>query len=346
MQSGGGGPTATRGRQAFRRLVHGQDHTTDDQIDILRLISDKDKQKAKHAATQILQPSPNNPLGYEYLMRHDWENIQPRFEQRRSVLMQYPIIMSMAIYRDMEAKRWDKAEPLLRRYIERWPDTWSYQALAAIYTNRGDDEKAMETLKKFAALPNTGLAGARAKDRLARFFMHRGDYEAARPYADAAAESMSAWGLLTAAYCYEGFGQWDKAEVFVKHTSLGYTNFRNIWYAWCLKNKSENTELARQDAMENYLDSRGDGINIVVANMMGEFQLLEQAREKSLSHYPGFPSWTLANEHRWPPARIIPSPPPAATASLHFLKIVVLVHAHVWGFGQSGGPFHHAWAHR
>jgi hypothetical protein len=38
--------------------------------------------------------------------------------------------------------------------------------------------------------------------------------------------------------------------------------------------------------------------------------------------------------------------PPAATASLHFLKIVVLVHAHVWGFGQSGGPFHHAWAHR
>ena len=25
---------------------------------------------------------------------------------------------------------------------------------------------------------------------------------------------------------------------------------------------------------------------------------------------PGFPSWTLANEHRWPPARILPSPPP------------------------------------
>ncbi len=23
---------------------------------------------------------------------------------------------------------------------------------------------------------------------------------------------------------------------------------------------------------------------------------------------PGFPSWTLANEHRWPPARILPSP--------------------------------------
>ena len=39
-------------------------------------------------------------------------------------------------------------------------------------------------------------------------------------------------------------------------------------------------------------------------------------------------------------------PPPAATASLHFLKIVVLVHAHVWWLNQSGGPFHHAWAHR
>ena len=61
---------------------------------------------------------------------------------------------------------------------------------------------------------------------------------------------------------------------------------------------------------------------------------------------PGFPSWTLANEHRWPPAHSLPSAPPAATASLHFLKIVVLVHAHVWGLGQSGGPFNHAWAHR
>ena len=55
--------------------------------------------------------------------------------------------------------------------------------------------------------------------------------------------------------------------------------------------------------------------------------------QKKKSVGPGFSSWTLANEHRWPPARIIPSLPPAATASLQFLKIVVLVHAHVWGFG-------------
>jgi asparagine synthetase B (glutamine-hydrolysing) len=38
--------------------------------------------------------------------------------------------------------------------------------------------------------------------------------------------------------------------------------------------------------------------------------LRQRLENEGVSFKPGFPSWTLANEHRWPPARIIPSPPP------------------------------------
>jgi type IV pilus assembly protein PilC len=43
-------------------------------------------------------------------------------------------------------------------------------------------------------------------------------------------------------------------------------------------------------------------------SMLEMVQIVKQVTNNS--YYPGFPSWTLANEHRWPPARIIPSPPP------------------------------------
>ena len=50
----------------------------------------------------------------------------------------------------------------------------------------------------------------------------------------------------------------------------------------------------------------------------------------NLFYKPEFPSWTLASEHRWPMARILPSPPPHSNGfSLIFpfnrLSLVVLV---------------------
>ncbi len=35
--------------------------------------------------------------------------------------------------------------------------------------------------------------------------------------------------------------------------------------------------------------------------------------------YPGLPSWTWANEHRWPPAHSLPSAPPPPQQRLLFI---------------------------
>ena len=40
----------------------------------------------------------------------------------------------------------------------------------------------------------------------------------------------------------------------------------------------------------------------------------------------------MANEHRWPPDRILPSLPPTVTASLHFLKGA----SHTYAYGIDG----------
>lgn len=47
---------------------------------------------------------------------------------------------------------------------------------------------------------------------IARHFMGRKEWDKARPYADAAAQTYAGWAMLCAAECYEGLEDWDKAE--------------------------------------------------------------------------------------------------------------------------------------
>ena len=67
--------------------------------------------------------------------------------------------------------------------------------LAANYKAQGDLTRWQETLDSFLKTAVTGLDHARVRVEIARHFMSRGEWQKAKPYADAAAESWAAFAM-------------------------------------------------------------------------------------------------------------------------------------------------------
>jgi tetratricopeptide (TPR) repeat protein len=135
----------------------------------------------------------------------------------------------------MELKQYALAEAVLKRYVEISGDQWAFQELAACYTARGDARRAKETIDNY--LNNTesgGLQHAQVQVETANKLMSQGKFQEAKPYADAAAETWAAFGLICASKCYEGLKDWAKAEQWSRLTSERYSRQNwGYWYIWC-----------------------------------------------------------------------------------------------------------------
>ncbi len=92
----------------------------------------------------------------------------------------------------------------------------------------------VKALEKSLHYPSYGLGESNARIRLADFYMQRGDFKAAEPYATEAAESYSWFGLTCALDCYTGLCAWDAAEQMVQRVAQRYPETSAaVWYAWC-----------------------------------------------------------------------------------------------------------------
>ena len=159
----------------------------------------------------------------------------------------------------MERKQYAEAEPLLKRYVEISGDEWAYQELAACYTARGDAQLAKETLDNY--LNNTesaGLKHAQVQVQMANKLMSEGRFQDARPYADAAAATWAAFGMICASQCYEGLKDWAQAEQWSRLTSERYSR-RNwaYWYTWCKRTGHGDVKAARAVAEAHLAEAAG-----------------------------------------------------------------------------------------
>jgi hypothetical protein len=81
---------------------------------------------------------------------------------------------------------------------------------------------------------SAGLEHAQVQVQMANKLMGEGKFEEARPYADAAAATWAAWGMICASQCYEGLKDWAQAEQWSRQTSERYqTRNWGYWYTWC-----------------------------------------------------------------------------------------------------------------
>ncbi len=155
----------------------------------------------------------------------------------------------------MERKQYDLAEPILKRYVEISGDEWAYQELAACYTARGDARRAKETIDYYLNhTESAGLQHAQVQVEMANKLMSEGRFQEAKPYADAAAATWAAFGMICASQCYEGLKDWEQAEQWSRFTSERYSR-RNwaYWYIWCKRTGHGDVKAAKA-AADAHLD--------------------------------------------------------------------------------------------
>ena len=201
----------------------------------------------REVAHRLLTVSPDSPAALAELILEDWRAVEGRFGDARTRLAAHPQITRALAERYRATEQFDEAIAVLEHYVREVPDSWAYNELSSVHYQKGDVEEWRRTQEEFLATTEEGgLARARARERLARHYNLRGEFSKARPHADLAAASWSAWGLKVAAWTHEGLGDWQRAEELRAAVSERYESERFSWYFWCRRTGRGDLAAARR----------------------------------------------------------------------------------------------------
>ncbi|WP_339730576.1 tetratricopeptide repeat protein [uncultured Gimesia sp.] len=264
------------------------DNIYEDQLQRIRclkqLVSETREDQNRTFAETLLKVSPHMPqtvamnidTNKEYAETHQTELLEKYGKN--------PIVLTALANKYLAEHDEAKAEETLQRRIAIVPDHRSYTSLAELYYKRGETEKWKETLEKALELPSLGLQNANIESKLAYYHMDRGEWELAKPHAVKAAMTYSGWGLLCGAKCYEGLGDLQQAEVFVRACSMRYEPNAANWYFWCVRTDFGDIESARRLAEQRLLANPTTS-NLPQTMELGVFQLTQGLKSEAFDTF-------------------------------------------------------------
>lgn len=202
--------------------------------DMLRQINQPQHTHTAKNLLAILQAlSPECPQVAESTLSLDWEEIEPVAMEWEEKYADSPKIEDELSAKYLALDQLDDALRTTIRWTELAPGYQSFWRLAEVYKRRDDWDGQQRALKEVLKLPSLALEHAQSSKMLAYGHMDRQEWGKAKPYADSAASSYSAWGLICAAVNYEGFRDWEKAEELMRACSERYEGSQDLWYLWC-----------------------------------------------------------------------------------------------------------------
>jgi tetratricopeptide (TPR) repeat protein len=228
------------------------------------------------------QTSSKLPAAYAIQVERNWKKAKFYAATVESDFAEDPIVMSALANRYFRLKQFDDAERCAKRKISSSPDYPIYETLAAIYKERGDMVKWKETLVKALDLPAMSLEQASIRDKIAHYHMNRKEWKEAVGFADAAAESYSAWSMMTACRCHEMLGEWAKAEALIRATSERYDSSATEWMLWCHRTGHGDANAA-DDCARKEFESLGTSLAPLTLQRVGVYYLLKKEPEKALA---------------------------------------------------------------
>jgi len=277
---------------AYSRLYRAADANTDnlyeDQLQRIRclkqLASETREDENKSFARTLLNVSPHMPQTVAMNIGTNSEYVN---EHQAELLGKYgknPVVLTALANKYLTELDEVKAEETLLRRIAIVPDHRSYISLAELYYNRGETEKWKETLEKALELPSLGLQNGNIESKLAYYHMDRGEWELAKPHAVKAAMTYSGWGLLCGARCYEGLGDLQQAETFMRACSMRYETSAADWYFWCVRTDFGDIESARRLAEQRLLENPTIS-NLTQTMELGVFQLTQGLKSEAFNSF-------------------------------------------------------------
>ena len=191
-------------------------------------------------------------------------------------------MLSELANRHLEMKRFDDAERCLNVLLRIDPRFDAYWRLATIYKVKGDLTRWKAMLEKSLDLPTGGLEHAQVLVALAEYHMQRNELDPALRYAKAAAQSYSAWSLMTLARCYELRQEWDEAEEVLRAVAQRYRDQSLEWMFFCARSGHGHADEAEKVGRE-FVESLGSGISQNNVGEVATFHILTKEPKKALA---------------------------------------------------------------
>ena len=113
--------------------------------------------------------------------------------------------------------------------------------------SRATTARWLATLDQYlAAGEDHGLDHAKVRVEIADYYMTKGQWEKAQPYAEAAAATWAGWAMQCAVRCYEGMQDWERAELWVRRLSERYPDSSlRAWLNFCKRTGHGDIAAAR-----------------------------------------------------------------------------------------------------
>jgi len=271
-----------RAKQILAAMQFRHDALARDYVVLGRLI-ETDRKQLPRCAKTLLCVSPHSPLARAFLVEAGAASEAEIAAWEKSA-GKYPFLAFVLARRCAAAKQWDDAVRFCQAAIKIVEDKAIYDFLANVYETKGDEGRWLETLEAALRLPDYGLDHAAIQKTIAWHFMNKKEWRRGLPYATAAAECYSCWGLLCAAACHEGLQEWEAAEKYVKAAAERYRESATEWYRFCRRTGHGDLQAARRLA-KSYADdpSAQDSRNARLG--AATFYILEGRLDQGLAGY-------------------------------------------------------------
>jgi tetratricopeptide (TPR) repeat protein len=231
--------------------------------------------------THLRRVSPDSPVLVAADIRSRWDPIKAATWEAEHG--DYPTVALALGKKYTKLQQWTDAERCLRKYIAVSPDASGYEALANVYKVQKKDDQWLATLKEFLSQgQDYGLQDAGVQVEIAHYYMNKRDFKSAVPYADAAAETASGWGLLCAADAHTEVGDWTTAEQLILNEMDHYSESPYTWYSWCSRTGHGDIASARK-SLEDYFEGKGNKLDDEDAARFAYLQMGQGKNKEALS---------------------------------------------------------------
>lgn len=205
-------------------------------------------------ARRLWQVSPHGAAGPAALIAYDANSAAPHLDEWEKEHAAHAAVLSALASHYLKSKQQANAERCLHAYIAVSPDGWAYRALAKGYQAQNKIDEWLKTLNGFLEQEEFGLEHAQTRVEIANFFMQRKEFERAKPYAEAAAESWAEWAMLCAVRCDQGLLDEEQEGIWLGRLLERYPSRNHAvhYFYWCHRTGLGDADAAMQ-ILEPYL---------------------------------------------------------------------------------------------